>query len=237
MIGLGQFKHKLMYQYIIYQLLTFSPTAKVHLQALLKHNHLELGFDQVRVYKGQKGMQIFTHGRLRILAEDYIEKKGRVTKKTDHVHLYEFAIPPFIYCKEHNRPTIEVIHYILPASHRPVLSTVGGHTPFSLYRISLYYLYEHTKEHDISKEQLKRSYLLDPMLELPNEEIDTLTLYVDLLSYIVLESKDDDNVIIEILSTPESYALHFNDKVLLSDIDTRINEDTGKLLYKKEILE
>lgn len=221
----------------LHQNRTFTPTSKQLLREMLKHRHIELGFDQVRVYTGQKGTQLFAHGRLRILAEDHIEQEGRIIKKPDYLHLYDFAIPPFTYCKEHNQPTIEVSHHLLPNSHRPMLSTVGGHTPFSLRRIFLYYLYEHTEEHDISKEQLKRSYLLDPMLELPNEEIYTLTLYVDLLSYIVLESKDGDNVIIEVLSSPESYAFHFNDKVLLSDIDTRINEDTGELLYRKEILE
>lgn len=223
--------------YHLHQTLTFTPTAKAHLQALLKHHHLELGFDQVRVYTGQKGTQLFAHGRLKILAEDHIEKEGRVIKKSDYLHLYDFSIPPFVYYKEHNNPTIEVSHHLLPTSHRPILSTVGGHTPFSLRRISLYYLKEYTKEYDISKAVLQSSYFLDPTLELPDEEIDTLTLCVDLLSYIVLENKNGEHIIIEVLDSPESYAFHFNDKVLISDIDTRINEDTGGKFYRKEVVE
>jgi len=80
-------------------------------------------------------------------------------------------------------------------------------------------------------------YFLDPTLELPDEPDYTVTHYVDLLSYIVLERKDDEHIIIEVLDSPESYAFHFNDKALLSDIDTRINEDTGEKFYRKEVVE
>jgi hypothetical protein len=224
-------------QYVLYQSLNFTTTAKARLQSLLRHHHLELGFDQVRVYGGQKSTQIFAHGSLRILAEDYAEKEGQIVKKTDHIHLYEFTIPPFIYCKEQNHPAIEVIHHLLSSPYRPDLSTVSGHTPFSLSRIFLYYLREHTKEYSLSKVELQRSYLLDPTIKLPDVEIGTVTLFIDLLSYIVMEGEDGDQVIIEILDVPESYAIHFNDKALRSSIDTRINEDTGEPLYQRETLE
>ena len=223
--------------YKLHQNRTFTPASKQLLRKLLKHHHIELGFDQVRVYTGQKGTQLFAHGGLRILAEDPIEQEGRVIQKSDYLHLYDFAIPPFTYCKERNHPTIEVSHHLLPSSHRSMLSTVGSHTPFSLRRISLYHLKEYTKEYDISKAALQSSYFLDPTLELPDEEIDTLTLCVDLLSYIVLENKNGGHIIIEVLDSPESYAFHFNDKALISDIDTRINEDTGGKFYRKEVVE
>lgn len=221
----------------LHQNRTFTPASKQLLRKLLKHHHIELGFDQVRVYTGQKGTQLFAHGRLRILAEDHIEQEGRIIKKSDYLHLYDFAIPSFTYCKEHNHPTIEVSHHLLPSSRRPMLSTVGSHTPFSLRRILLYHLEEHTKEYDISKAALQSRYFLDPTLELPDEPDYTVTHYVDLLSYIVLERKDDEHIIIEVLDSPESYAFHFNDKALLSDIDTRINEDTGEKFYRKEVVE
>jgi hypothetical protein len=221
----------------LHQNRTFTPTSKQLLRKLLKHHHIELGFDQVRVYTGQNGTQLFAHGRLRILAEDHIEQEGRIIKKPDYLHLYDFAIPPFTYCKEHNQPTIEVSHHLLPNSHRPMLSTVSGHTPFSMRRVLLYHLKEHTKEYDISKAALQSRYLLDPTLELPDEPTYTVTHHVDLLSYIVLEHKDGEHTIIEVLNAPESYAFHFNDSALISDIDTRVNEDTGELLYRKEVLE